>query len=90
MNIEMDARAKEQAGTRYQGPDQYMIPYEGWKCAIHGHQIVKQLQTKLHNHINGITIQQHWATKNCYGKGTAYMVDWDAADQAMGTLPQVQ
>jgi len=33
MNIEMDARAKQQAGTSFQGLDQYMIPYESWKCA---------------------------------------------------------
>jgi len=45
---------------------------------------------KLHEHINGITLQQHWASKNRYGQGTAQMVDWDTADQAMQTLPQAQ
>jgi len=29
MNIEMDARAKQQAQSMYHGPDQYTIPYEG-------------------------------------------------------------
>jgi len=88
MNIKMDARAKQWAGTSFQGPDQYTIPYKGWKCAIHGYCVIKKLQTMLHEHINRIALQQHWASKNCYSKGTAYMVDWDAADQAMRTLPQ--
>jgi len=60
------------------------------QCAIQGQHITKQLQIKLCNHINGITIQQHWAKKGRYGKGNAYIVDWDAADQAMQTIPQAQ
>jgi len=90
MNIEMDARAKQRAGTCFKGPDQYTIPYEGWSCAIHGFRVIKKLQTKLREHINGITLQQHWASKNRYRQGTVQMVDWDAADQAMRTLPQAQ
>jgi len=89
MNIEMDARAKQQAQTVYHSPDQYTIPYEVWRCTTLGHQTTKQLQIKLQDHINGITIQQHWANTNCYGKGTAHMINWDTAAQAMQTLLQV-
>jgi len=35
MNIEMDMQAKqERAQTPYQGPEQYTIPFEGWRCTI--------------------------------------------------------
>jgi len=36
MNVEMDARAKQKAQTPYQGPVQYKIPFEGWRCKIQG------------------------------------------------------
>jgi len=90
MNIEMDGRAKERAMIPHQGPTGYTIPYEGWQCGIQGQRLTKHLQTKLRDYINGITIQQHWSKKNWYGKGTASMVDWEAANQAMRALPQAQ
>ncbi len=90
MNIEMDGRAKQRAMIPHQGPTVYTIPYEGWHCGIQGQWITKQFQTKLRNYINGITIQQHWSKKNRYGKGTASMADWEAANQAMCALPLAQ
>jgi len=83
MNIEMDARAKHRAQQHYQGPDHYTIPFKGWKCNIQGQQIMKNPPIRLQDHINGIMIQQHWATKRHYGNGTANMLDWEATDIVM-------
>jgi len=87
MNIEMDTQAKQRAQTPYQGPEQYDIPFEGWRCAIQGQRQLKNLLMHLQDHINRIMIQQHWATKWQYGHRTANMVDWEAADTVMWSTP---
>jgi len=56
--------------------------------SLAGWQFIRQLLTELQNHINRITITKHWATKQHYRQGTAHMVDWVMADQAMFALPQ--
>ena len=56
--------------------------------SLAGWQFIKQLLTELQNHIIRITITKHWATKQHYRQGTAHMVDWVMADQAMFVLPQ--
>jgi len=86
MNIKMDAWAKQKAQTPYQGPAQYNIPFKGWRCKIQGQRQLKNLLISLQDHINGITIQQHWATKRQYGHGTANMVDWEATDITNGIM----
>jgi len=87
MNIKMDAKAKQQAKIPYHGLSQYTIPYEDWQCLIQGQCIIKQLPSKLREHINEITIQNHWAKKHRYNKGTAHMSNWDTANQAMQSIP---
>jgi len=87
MNIKMDTQAKQKAQIPHQGPVQYEIPSEGWVCAIQGQRQPKNLLNALREHINGITIQEHWATKRRYGKGTVNMVDWEATDTAMQSSP---
>ncbi len=87
MNIEMDAWAKQKAQIPHQGPVQYDIPSEGWGCEIQGKRQPKNLLNALQEHINGITIQEHWATKWQYGHRTANMVDWEATDTAMRASP---
>jgi len=84
----MDGITNQLAKTPFQGPNQYKIPYKGWSCYIGGQRIIKQLPAILCNHINGITIKEHWAAKQCYKQGTTSMVDWEAVDQAMRAVAQ--
>jgi len=64
MNIKMDLLAKAMIDRSATGPQKYHIAGEPWICYIKGIQQVKQVITALRNHINTITVEEHWERKN--------------------------
>jgi len=71
----------------HQWPKRYHIPGKGWRHYVKQEHITKHLANKLQNHINGITIQDHWAKRKCYGRGHSTMAEWDLAEKAIQSLP---
>jgi len=63
MNIEMDALTKATVDLQAKGTTQYIIQGKPWVCYIAGRRQIHHIGTPLHNHINKITIEEHWEYK---------------------------
>jgi len=90
LNIQMDQAAKNKLSTEWLPSSNYMIPFEGWICAIEGRRIVRHTEEVLRTHLNGKIILNHWAMKERFSLKAAQTIDWGSSDKAMKGLPLAQ
>jgi len=85
LNVEMDLLAKAKIEEEAE-PRNFWIPFEGWTCYIGNRKIIKQVQPRLHEHINGAPLGKHWTRTRWLGQGMIQQVDWESVRQAMSEV----
>jgi len=72
------------------GPTCYHMLGEPWCCYIEGQWLMRQVAGHLREHINCITIEEHWDKKVCYKSGHKSMIDHKMANWAIQSSPKSQ
>jgi len=86
MNIEANSLAKTAVNPMHQGPNQFHLPGKGWVCSISSQHIVKQLVSKLREHVNRVPAKKYWKNKFKMLEDVWDSIDWQGLDWAYWEL----
>jgi len=87
LNIEADSLAKDKLACHVTGPMVYYLPFAYSTCSVGSSWVVKNLQSVLHNHINGFPAVKYWQ-QCCKPLPMIWAtIDWSSCQCTMSEIP---
>jgi len=87
LNIKADTLAWEKLDTYQLGPKTFHIPWSQEVCYAGTHQIEKDFNTNIRNHLNGQKTIEYWTKQRLMSQGIWNKINWTSIGRAMKELP---